>query len=324
MTIEQTRGAPLEDDVRRVYMAVLQMAEPTRGLLLAQGMPAARLDPALAVLEERGLVHPTRTGLYVEPPLESLPRMATELERQAATARGMAHELTQVYYSAREPEHDAPDDVVVLRSLREVADASNLIVSRAREEVRCLRGATQRSRQLLDAPLASQREPTVGVDGKVITLRTLWEAELIHPAAAREALDARAVGGEEQRFMAYVPLTVVVVDDDACLIEWTDGGSGSQGLLGYSPGALGAAAAMFERYWAFGSAMPWRTSSAELGPRDQTILRLLAAGLPDASIARQAGCSQRTVERRIRQIMERLGAQTRFQAGVQAAVRNLL
>jgi DNA-binding NarL/FixJ family response regulator len=41
-------------------------------------------------------------------------------------------------------------------------------------------------------------------------------------------------------------------------------------------------------------------------------------------IARQVRISQRTVERRLRAIMDELGATTRFQAGVQAAKRGLV
>ena len=54
------------------------------------------------------------------------------------------------------------------------------------------------------------------------------------------------------------------------------------------------------------------------------ILTLLAAGASDATIARQSGISQRTVERRVRALMDQLGAGTRFQAGVQAARRGWL
>ena len=52
--------------------------------------------------------------------------------------------------------------------------------------------------------------------------------------------------------------------------------------------------------------------------------RVAADGVTDAAIARQTGFSQRTVERRVRHVMERLGAQTRFQAGVQAVHRGWL
>ena len=51
---------------------------------------------------------------------------------------------------------------------------------------------------------------------------------------------------------------------------------------------------------------------------------IVASGAPDATIARQTGVSQRTVERRVRALMDQLGASTRFQAGVHAARRGLL
>ena len=48
---------------------------------------------------------------------------------------------------------------------------------------------------------------------------------------------------------------------------------------------------------------------------------LLAGGATDETIARQLGLSTRTVERRVRAMLDQLGAETRFQAGVQAARR---
>ena len=59
----------------------------------------------------------------------------------------------------------------------------------------------------------------------------------------------------------------------------------------------------------------------QLDRRDAGILSLLSDGRSDATIARQSGVSLRTVERRVRALMDRLGARTRFQAGVQAAHR---
>lgn len=57
-------------------------------------------------------------------------------------------------------------------------------------------------------------------------------------------------------------------------------------------------------------------------PCDIQILRLLAAGATDESIARHLGISGRTVQRRVRALMDDLGVQTRFQAGVQSALRH--
>ena len=57
---------------------------------------------------------------------------------------------------------------------------------------------------------------------------------------------------------------------------------------------------------------------------DAVLLTLLATGLTDEAIARQLDVSQRTVQRYIRGLMDRLGADTRFQAGLQAARRGWL
>lgn len=59
----------------------------------------------------------------------------------------------------------------------------------------------------------------------------------------------------------------------------------------------------------------------QLDVRDTRILALLSDGRSDSTIARASGISLRTVERRVRSLMDRLGAKTRFQAGVQAARR---
>lgn len=61
-----------------------------------------------------------------------------------------------------------------------------------------------------------------------------------------------------------------------------------------------------------------------LSDRDRTIITLMAAGLTDEAIARRLRLSRRTVVRRITALLDRLGATTRFQAGVQAANRGWL
>ncbi|MGW4204135.1 helix-turn-helix domain-containing protein [Streptomyces sp. NPDC004726] len=62
----------------------------------------------------------------------------------------------------------------------------------------------------------------------------------------------------------------------------------------------------------------------ELSHDDERLLALSASGLTDQAIARRLGVAQRTVERRMRRIMNVLGARTRFQAGLQAANRGVV
>nr|WP_281358865.1 helix-turn-helix transcriptional regulator [Flexivirga aerilata] len=86
--------------------------------------------------------------------------------------------------------------------------------------------------------------------------------------------------------------------------------------------------ACLEFAWRLG--VPWRPADDPasdqdlLDSRDRRILRLMANGVSDAAISRQLGISSRTVERRVRVIMDRVNATTRFQAGVLAARQGLI
>jgi DNA-binding NarL/FixJ family response regulator len=57
---------------------------------------------------------------------------------------------------------------------------------------------------------------------------------------------------------------------------------------------------------------------------DRDLLPLLAAGFTDQAIASQLGCNERTVRRYLKDMMHRLDAVTRFQAGYQAIRRGWL
>ncbi|MCB5912112.1 LuxR C-terminal-related transcriptional regulator, partial [Streptomyces pinistramenti] len=57
---------------------------------------------------------------------------------------------------------------------------------------------------------------------------------------------------------------------------------------------------------------------------DLEVLSLLLAGLTDASVAKQLGLGLRTVQRRVRNLMELAGVTTRMQLGWQAYERGWL
>lgn len=322
-SLEDTR---VDGVATRVYLALLRMQRPSRELLLAQGLPAASLTRALAVLAERGLVTISSTGaVEVPPPLTSIPQHARNLERRAQQLRAAAHELAQIHYNARAPDRDPETGVTVLHDLDDVGAQTNLLVAAARTAIVSARAMTERTREVIRSPLESHREPSIGADGQAVTTRTVWDTQVLDLPAAVEALAARVEGGESQRFLGRVPLSVLVVDHSVCLVEWSSAEEdGPQGLVLRTSGMVRALLALVDRLWGLATPMTRGTSPADLEPRDAAILRLMAAGAPDASIARQVGVSQRTVERRIRSLMDRLGAQTRFQAGVQAVHRGWL
>src|SRR5262249_16775585 len=85
---------------------------------------------------------------------------------------------------------------------------------------------------------------------------------------------------------------------------------------------LDALAALFEAYW--DQAVPLvlnaegvPTKAAQMPSLDDArLIRLLAAGFGNDAIQRALGGSASTVQRRIHELMARLGAKTRFQAGL--------
>lgn len=96
------------------------------------------------------------------------------------------------------------------------------------------------------------------------------------------------------------------------------------------PAIISVLAGIFDQAWH--TAVPLASSrqpSSRYGTRqlpdaDRTLVKLLAAGMTDETIARQFGASVRTARRHIAALMSRLEASSRFQAGAEAAKRGWL
>jgi DNA-binding CsgD family transcriptional regulator len=315
----------VEGAVTRVYLAALQHPEPSVSLLVAQGMKAPLIDHSLEILSNRGLVrvHPGG-GIEVVPPDISLPALALDFERRARETRSAAHELAQVYFQARTASR-TPDagTIRILNSMDEIAAATADAVAAGSRQIRTFRSLSPRTRALFASPLHSHEEPSRGVSGNILDFSTVYDTEVLEIEGALQILEARERGGERFRFTSSVPFSAVIVDETVAIVDvsaFDPSGFGSAVIRARS--MVLALIALAEHLWNLGS--PLSSGGVASERRDQMILALLAAGAPDATIARQVGVSQRTVERRVRALMDQLGAGTRFQAGVQAARRGLI
>jgi DNA-binding NarL/FixJ family response regulator len=109
------------------------------------------------------------------------------------------------------------------------------------------------------------------------------------------------------RRMALAPLRAATDLDGAIIV--------------HASSLLDALIALFESVWS--RAIPVQDRTLPIADRIQLtevqgrLLDLLDAGLTDEAIARHLGLGYRTVQRRIRELMELFGAKTRFQLGVQ-------
>jgi DNA-binding CsgD family transcriptional regulator len=321
----------LDDDgdgvVTRVYLAVLQNPDPTRSLLVAQGMQAAVIDHSLEVLQGRGLIRLQPGGVIdVIPPDISLPTLALSYERRARETRSAAHELAQVFFQARAAT-STPDagTIRILNSLDEMAAVTAEAIAAGTEIVRVFRAPSPRTDAIFDSPLHSHEEPSRGAGGIVLDMACVYDSRILEIPDALTILEARERGGERFRLTTSVPFSCVIVDEAAAIVDvsaFDPTGFGS--ALVRARAMVLALISLFDHLWTLGSPLQRVGSGSAAEQRDQLILSLLAAGAPDATIARQTGVSQRTVERRVRALMDQLGAGTRFQAGVQAGRRGLI
>jgi predicted transcriptional regulator len=129
--------------------------------------------------------------------------------------------------------------------------------------------------------------------------------------------------GEDCRIAANLPLKLFIADERMALAPLRESADVDSAIVVHASALLSALIALFEAVWARAVPLQDRTKQIEesvrLSELQRKLLDLLDAGLTDEAIARHLGVSYRTVQRRISELMDIYGAQTRFQLGVQTA-----
>ncbi|WFB06739.1 helix-turn-helix transcriptional regulator [Streptomyces sp. LX-29] len=112
-------------------------------------------------------------------------------------------------------------------------------------------------------------------------------------------------------------MRMLIFDATVGIVEVPDDPSAA--LIIREPNIVGFMRAVFERTWLRASEFPETHSREQVKAlSDETkevIVSLLAEGMDDQSIARRLGVSARTCQRHISEVMNRIGAKSRFQAG---------
>ncbi|HET6740522.1 MAG TPA: helix-turn-helix transcriptional regulator [Kribbella sp.] len=137
-------------------------------------------------------------------------------------------------------------------------------------------------------------------------------------------LGALSLAGVAVRTIPQVPMNAIVIDGSVAVLP-ADTANGSVAVLRLTS-VVATALELFERIWPDAVPLADRDlpDEADLSLREQEMLRLLALGATDEVAAAHLDISVRTVRRMVAQIMNRLGARSRFQAGVKAADRGWL
>lgn len=124
-----------------------------------------------------------------------------------------------------------------------------------------------------------------------------------------------------------LPQRLFVVDRTIAVMPADPAQPRSGALLITAPGIVAALTELFDRVWDSSSELlenPAPDTATGLGAGEQELLRLLGKGLTDEAAAKRLGVSLRTVKRRMEELMRRLEAGSRFEAGLKAGQRGWL
>lgn len=133
--------------------------------------------------------------------------------------------------------------------------------------------------------------------------------------------------GGEVRTVPALPMRMLVYDRQIGIVPIDVDDTSAGAVLLQGPGLIAALIALFDQVWS--KARPLdaarrhrpRSSDDEPSSQERELLRLLSHGLTDELVARRLGVSVRTMRRISADLMERLGARSRFQAGALAVAR---
>jgi DNA-binding CsgD family transcriptional regulator len=284
-------------------------------------------DELLADLEplrRAGIVRVEGDEIVVEPPAEALRIMvatqALRAERARRRLEGMSEAVRLLAAEEGRPvpsEHDrslpVEGEVITAAEPSEIYSMVRSLILRSRGDLLWLRPDQWRGPHedlMTDLVREALRQ-----DGR--TSRAIYPVRAASDGAA--VLAGRAAAGEQIRVLPEVPTRLFVIGESHAVLPDPLGYADMPLTIVRQPGVVEAMAQWFELLWE-------RAAVHAVGTAGRTdlrrfLLQQLAAGEHDEQIARRLGISLRTVRRRVADLMSELGADSRFQAGVEAARR---
>lgn len=241
------------------------------------------------------------------------------LQQELAHSRAAAQRL-MAEYSALRTDSRSPG-LERLTGVDEVRRRIQELGAAARVEIAAFCTGTRRE----EAPAASRSVDEEAVL-RGVTLRGMYlDGARDHPATQRYARWAAEVGGEI-RTLPALPLTMLIFDRTYALLPIDPAVTSAGAVVLSGKGALTALTALFEQFWLVGRPFGDQqvTKDGSLSDSERALLRLLGDGVTDEVAARSMGVSPRTARRMVSELMARLDARSRFQAGARAQARDWL
>ncbi len=309
----------------RMYVALLELGDPTAGQLaqhLAVGR--AQVQHSITALEQRGLVSrlPGKPRRYVPAdPDVALEALIREGEGDLARLRVDASRLARKRRTAA-GSPVALDVVEIVHGREAIAQRWHQVQRNARVQMRSFNKAPFVTETRMNPVEEDQLQAGV-------VYRAVYERSCLDLPGVFEHVQHQRALGEQSRLAPALPLKLSIADDRLGFAPLTMLDVVHEVVLIHPSALLDALIALFEQVWERSvpivhAATPGEDGDAPADPTAQALPALLAAGYTDAAIARHLGLAHRTVQRKVRDLLDELGAQSRFQAGALATRRGLI
>src|SRR5690606_2262864 len=299
------------------------------------GISRPQAEQTLARLTAAGLAATTHSTDSVKKteavvPLDPRRSLAPLLGRKQAQLAAQQQELARAHeavaslaaeYSAveRGRRKDRPERTDLSNGVRAVRTRIEELLTQATSSVVCVLG-DDTGAVTLDVGSELLRQTL----DRGVTLKALYAKRLVSdPDVLARVRELIAAGGQA-RTATVMPPPMMVVDNSVVLVPAD--GHRSAALVVRNRALAVALSGVFDHAW--GRARVALTSRNGSGEADDDraptsteldLLHLLGKGMTDASAARHLGVSLRTVRRMMAELMNRLDAGSRFEAGIRAA-----
>ncbi|MGW8889528.1 helix-turn-helix transcriptional regulator [Streptomyces sp. NPDC055749] len=238
---------------------------------------------------------------------------------QAETAFSM---LTEQYRSSTAATAGGVVEVVV--GVEQVAHRFHQLQSGAQRELLVFLVGTPTAVPRENADASERSALDRGIDFRVVAAKDYLDSHDV-VRDVREAVTA----GLELRMADSLPLKMVVSDRERAMVplNTADCRGEPSAVVVHRSGLLTALVHLFEREWTQARPIYTTTTGVREEPavdqepteEELEVLALMLTGTSDRRAASQLGLSIRTVERRIRRLMDIAGAESRLQLGWHAA-----
>lgn len=317
-----------EDEAALYGWAAVHEHLDTRAASRDLDLAAERVSQALSVLTQRGLLHiipgdPPRLRV-VDPELAAevvIKPFEETIRQHQAGLRLFRDHVAGLRSRYMEGMRGRTPEVELIPRLEEVRVALDRASAVCRTEVLASQPGGNRDPQALADALERDKDALA----RGVRMRTLYHHTARFNGPSQSYVAAMSALGAEYRTAHDLFGRLVVFDREVAFIPEAAGTWGA--VVVREPNTVHFLCEVFEQVWTL--AQPFSNAAADglkMVSReiDSKIVEMLAAGLKDETIARRLGISLRTARRHIADIMQSLGATSRFQAGVLMASRGLL